>query len=175
MPTLTRSCDQQPLRTTVLPAPATTARAVAYGPPPGPDGSNVTNLGSNRGLTRENWSLQVDAPAMLRHHDHLLVFTFILPTPDTNGRALPSGLPPDPDGSNVTNLPQTMDRTGRTNLCLFMEVRISTSYISPSSTSEGSTRRFDLTTACTDPIPQQASVRTPRLLKCTNSRSCVTD
>ncbi|KZV52515.1 hypothetical protein F511_19544 [Dorcoceras hygrometricum] len=58
---------------------------------------------------------------------------------------------------------------------LFMEVRISTSYISPSSTSEGSTRRFDLTTACTDPIPQPAAVRTPRLLKCTNSRSCVTD
>ncbi|KZV25254.1 hypothetical protein F511_24265 [Dorcoceras hygrometricum] len=36
-------------------------------------------------------------------------------------------------------------------------VRISTSYISPSSTSEGSTRRFDLTTACTDPIPQPAA------------------
>ncbi|KZV55116.1 hypothetical protein F511_31608 [Dorcoceras hygrometricum] len=52
---------------------------------------------------------------------------------------------------------------------------ISTSYISPSSTSEGSTRIFDLTTACTDPIPQPAAVRTPRLLKCTNSRSCVTD
>ncbi|KZV13933.1 hypothetical protein F511_44769 [Dorcoceras hygrometricum] len=39
----------------------------------------------------------------------------------------------------------------------------------------GSTRRFDLTTACTDPIPQPAAVRTPRLHKCTNSRSCVTD
>ncbi|KZV57430.1 hypothetical protein F511_04867 [Dorcoceras hygrometricum] len=54
-------------------------------------------------------------------------------------------------------------------LGLFMEVRISTSYISPSSTSEGSTRRFDLTTACTDPIPQPAAVRTPRLHKCTTA------
>ncbi|KZV56112.1 hypothetical protein F511_44738 [Dorcoceras hygrometricum] len=32
------------------------------------------------------------------------------------------------------------------------------SYISPSSTSEGSTRRFDLTTPCTDPIPQPAAI-----------------
>ncbi|KZV17632.1 hypothetical protein F511_23300 [Dorcoceras hygrometricum] len=52
--------------------------------------------------------------------------------------------------------------------CLFLEVRTSMSYISPSSTSEGSTtRRFDLTTLCTDPIPQPAAVRTPRLHKCT--------
>ncbi|KZV20878.1 hypothetical protein F511_25968 [Dorcoceras hygrometricum] len=104
MPTLTRSCDQQPLRTTVILAPATTAGALMAERPPGPDGSNVTNLGSNRGLTRENWSLQVDALAMLRRHDHLLVFAFVLPTPTTNARALPTGPLPDLDGSNVTNL-----------------------------------------------------------------------
>ncbi|KZV32865.1 nicotianamine synthase [Dorcoceras hygrometricum] len=142
MPTFTRSCDQQPLRATVLPAPATTAEALPDGPPPGPDGSNVTNLCSNRGLTRENWSLQVDAPAMLRRRDHLLVFAFVLPTPATtnrgltrenwslqvdapamlrrrdhllvfafvlptpatNARSLQSGPPPDPDGSNMTDL-----------------------------------------------------------------------
>ncbi|KZV31518.1 hypothetical protein F511_07369 [Dorcoceras hygrometricum] len=34
------------------------------------------------------------------------------------------------------------------------------SYISHSSTSEGSTRRFDLTTSCTDPIPQPAALAT---------------
>ncbi|KZV38564.1 BTB/POZ domain-containing protein [Dorcoceras hygrometricum] len=105
MPTLTRSCDQQPLRATVLPPPATTAGALRDGPPPGPDGSNVTNLGSNHGLTRENWSLQVDAPAMLRRRDHLLVFAFVLPTPATNAGALLAGPPPDPDGSNVTDRP----------------------------------------------------------------------
>ncbi|KZV18009.1 premnaspirodiene oxygenase-like [Dorcoceras hygrometricum] len=104
MPTLTRSCDQKPLRETILPAPATTARALSVGLPLGPDGSNVTNLGSKRGLTRENWSLQVDAPAMLRRHDHLLVFAFVLHTPATNAIALPAGPPPDPDVSNVTNL-----------------------------------------------------------------------
>ncbi|KZV56880.1 hypothetical protein F511_19825 [Dorcoceras hygrometricum] len=42
------------------------AGALPLGPPQGPAGPNQTNLGSNRGLTRENWSLQVDAPAMLR-------------------------------------------------------------------------------------------------------------
>ncbi|KZV25343.1 RimM-like 16S rRNA processing protein [Dorcoceras hygrometricum] len=52
---------------------------------------------------------------------------------------------------------------------LFLEVRTSMSYISPSSTSEGSTRRFDLKTSCTDPIPQPAAVRTPRLHKCTSA------
>ncbi|KZV37092.1 heat stress transcription factor B-1-like [Dorcoceras hygrometricum] len=71
---------------------------------PGPDGSNVTNLGSNRGLTRENWSLQVDAPAMLRRRDHLLVFAFVLLTPATNAVALPTGPPPDQYGSNMTDL-----------------------------------------------------------------------
>ncbi|KZV34086.1 hypothetical protein F511_05768 [Dorcoceras hygrometricum] len=104
MPTLTRSCDQQPLRTTVLPDPVTTDGALPAGPPPGPDGSNVTNLGSNRGLTMENWSLQVDAPAMLRRRDHLLVFAFVIPTPATNAGALLTGPPPDTDGSKVTKL-----------------------------------------------------------------------
>ncbi|KZT76144.1 hypothetical protein F511_46831 [Dorcoceras hygrometricum] len=77
--------------------------------------------------------------------------------------------------SAKVNMQYCMNNRTRYSAGLFMEVRISTSYISPSSTSEGSTRRFDLTTACTDPIPQLAAVRTPRLLKCTNSRSCVTD
>ncbi|KZT76318.1 hypothetical protein F511_46657 [Dorcoceras hygrometricum] len=103
MPTLTRSCDQQPLRVTVLPAPAINAGALLAGPPPGPDGSKVANLGSNRGLTRENWSLQVDAPAMLCRRDHLLVFAFVLPSPATNAGALPTGPPPGPEGSNETN------------------------------------------------------------------------
>ncbi|KZV25145.1 hypothetical protein F511_41587 [Dorcoceras hygrometricum] len=66
MPTLTRSCDQQPLRATVLPAPATTAGALPAGPPPDPDGSTVTDLTSNHGPTRENEPLQVDAPAQRR-------------------------------------------------------------------------------------------------------------
>ncbi|KZV36993.1 hypothetical protein F511_20069 [Dorcoceras hygrometricum] len=104
MPTLTRSCDQQTLRATVLHSPATTAGALPAGPSPGLDGSNVSNLGSNRRLNRENWLLQVDAPAMLRRRDHLLVFAFVLPTPATNAGALSDGPPPDPDGSNVTNL-----------------------------------------------------------------------
>ncbi|KZV14032.1 hypothetical protein F511_44574 [Dorcoceras hygrometricum] len=41
---------------------------------------------------------------MLCHRDHLLVFAFVLPTPATNSGALPAGPPPDPDGSNVTDL-----------------------------------------------------------------------
>ncbi|KZV35909.1 hypothetical protein F511_36319 [Dorcoceras hygrometricum] len=41
------------------------AGALPDGPPPGPGGSNVTKLASNRGLTRDKQSLQVDAPAML--------------------------------------------------------------------------------------------------------------
>ncbi|KZV25063.1 hypothetical protein F511_14655 [Dorcoceras hygrometricum] len=104
MPTRTRSCDQQPLRATVLPAPTTTAGALPAGPPPGQEGSNVTNLGSNRGLTRENRSLQVDAPAMLRRLDHLLVFTFVPSNPATNAGELSAGPLADPDGSNVTDL-----------------------------------------------------------------------
>ncbi|KZV17923.1 hypothetical protein F511_43066 [Dorcoceras hygrometricum] len=79
MPTLTCSCDQQPLRTTVLPAPATTAGALPDGSSPGPDSSIVTNLGSNRGLTRDNWlmenePLQVDAPSQ-RRDAHLTTST----------------------------------------------------------------------------------------------------
>ncbi|KZV53920.1 delta tubulin [Dorcoceras hygrometricum] len=104
MPTLTRSCDQQLLRATVLPAPSTTAEALSAGRPPGLEGSNMTNLGSNCGLTREKWSLQVDAPVMLCRRDHLLVFAFVLPTPATNAGALPTGPPPDPESSNVTDL-----------------------------------------------------------------------
>ncbi|KZV38870.1 hypothetical protein F511_06928 [Dorcoceras hygrometricum] len=104
MPTLTRSCDQQPLHATVLPALANNTGALPSRPLPGPYGSNVTNLGSKHGLTREKWSLQVDAPAMLRRRDHLLVFAFVLPTPATNARALPDGPPPDQEGSNVTDL-----------------------------------------------------------------------
>ncbi|KZV41568.1 hypothetical protein F511_22264 [Dorcoceras hygrometricum] len=104
MPTLTLSCDQQPLRGTVLPAPATTIGALLDGPPRGLDGSNVTNLGSNRGLSRQNRSLQVDAPAMLHRRDHLLVFMFVLPTPATNAQDLPAGPPPDPYVYNVTDL-----------------------------------------------------------------------
>ncbi|KZV25934.1 hypothetical protein F511_29257 [Dorcoceras hygrometricum] len=117
MPTLTRSCDQQPLRATVLPSPATTEGDLPVGPPPSPNGSNVTNLGSNRGLTRENWSLQVDAPAMLHRREHLMVFAFVLPTPATNAGVLSSGPPPDPYGSNVTDLTSNHGPTGRTNLC----------------------------------------------------------
>ncbi|KZV39889.1 hypothetical protein F511_27322 [Dorcoceras hygrometricum] len=47
------------------------AGALLAGPPPGPDGPNLTDLGSNRYLTKENWPLQVDAPAMLHRYDHL--------------------------------------------------------------------------------------------------------
>ncbi|KZV22434.1 putative helicase senataxin-like [Dorcoceras hygrometricum] len=116
----------------VLPSPATNARSLPTGPPPGPGGSNGTdltsnngltrenkplqdrpppgpygsneNLGSNHWLTRENWSLQVDAPAMLRRRDHLLVFAFVLPSPATNEGDLPTGPLPGPYGSNVTDL-----------------------------------------------------------------------
>ncbi|KZV32064.1 hypothetical protein F511_28804 [Dorcoceras hygrometricum] len=80
-------------------------------------------------------------------------------------------------GDIYRNLPRRADvivtTVGARHKCqqayLFLEVRTSMSYISPSSTSEGSTRRFDLTTLCTDPIPQPAAVRTPRLHKCTTA------
>ncbi|KZT75813.1 hypothetical protein F511_47162 [Dorcoceras hygrometricum] len=42
------------------------AGALPTGPHPGQGGSNVTNLASNRGLTMDKQSLQVDAPAMMR-------------------------------------------------------------------------------------------------------------
>ncbi|KZV32620.1 hypothetical protein F511_17046 [Dorcoceras hygrometricum] len=80
------------------------ARALPDGPPPGPDVPKMTDLGSNRWLTRENWSLQVDAPAMLHRRDHLLVLAFVLPAPATTARALSAGPPTGPDGSNVTDL-----------------------------------------------------------------------
>ncbi|KZV31237.1 hypothetical protein F511_43764 [Dorcoceras hygrometricum] len=40
--------------------------------------------------------------------DHLLVFTFVLPSPATNAGALPAGPPPGPDGSNRPTMVQTM-------------------------------------------------------------------
>ncbi|KZV41545.1 hypothetical protein F511_06583 [Dorcoceras hygrometricum] len=94
---------QPPLITLELLAPATMARALPAGPPPGPDVSNVTNLASNRGLTREKQSLQVDAPAMLCRRNHLMVSAIVLSTPATTAGALPSGPPPGPGGSNETN------------------------------------------------------------------------
>ncbi|KZT75433.1 hypothetical protein F511_47542 [Dorcoceras hygrometricum] len=72
--------------------------------PPGTDGPNLTDLGTNCWLTRENWSLQVDAPAMLRRRDQLLVLAFVLPAPATTSGALLDGPPPGPDGSNMTDL-----------------------------------------------------------------------
>ncbi|KZV56227.1 glycosyl transferase, group 1 [Dorcoceras hygrometricum] len=96
----------------LVPDPPTTAGALRAGPPPGPGSSNVTDIGSNRWLTRENWSLQVDAPAMLRRRDHLLVFAFVLPAPATNARALPAGPPTGTDGSNHGEL---FAASGRTN------------------------------------------------------------
>ncbi|KZV19812.1 hypothetical protein F511_33865 [Dorcoceras hygrometricum] len=49
-----RCRDQTQVIALYLPDPATIAGALPSGPPPGPGGSNVTNLASNRGLTREN-------------------------------------------------------------------------------------------------------------------------
>ncbi|KZV54702.1 hypothetical protein F511_05083 [Dorcoceras hygrometricum] len=79
------------------------AGSLPSGPHPGPEGPNRTDLGSNRWLTRENWSLQLDAPAMLHRHDHLLVLEFVLPAPATTSKALMYGSPPGPDSSNVTD------------------------------------------------------------------------
>ncbi|KZV24594.1 NB-ARC domain containing protein [Dorcoceras hygrometricum] len=61
-----RRRDHLQVLTIVLPDPATTTGALPIGPPSGPDGPNLTDLVSNYGLTRDNWSLKVDAPAMLR-------------------------------------------------------------------------------------------------------------
>ncbi|KZV35650.1 hypothetical protein F511_30006 [Dorcoceras hygrometricum] len=94
--------DQPPVITLDLPAPATMAGDLRAGPPSGPGGSNVTNLASNRGLTREKQSLQVDAPAMLCRRNHLMV-SIVLYTQATNAGALPAGPPPGPVGSNETN------------------------------------------------------------------------
>ncbi|KZV40118.1 hypothetical protein F511_39834 [Dorcoceras hygrometricum] len=85
--------DQPPVIALYLPAPATMAGALPDGPPPGPGGSNVTNLASNCGLTMEKQSLQVDAPAMLCRRDHLMVSAIVLSTPATTAGALPAGPP----------------------------------------------------------------------------------
>ncbi|KZV36571.1 hypothetical protein F511_42949 [Dorcoceras hygrometricum] len=95
--------DQPPVITLDLPASTTMAGALPEGPPPSPGGSNVTNLSSNRGLTRDKQSLQVDAPAMLCRRNHLMVSAIVVSAPDTNAGALPAGPPPCPGGSNETN------------------------------------------------------------------------
>ncbi|KZV28654.1 hypothetical protein F511_05781 [Dorcoceras hygrometricum] len=95
--------DQQPVITLDLPDRATMARALRAGPPPGLGGSNVTNLASNRGLTREKQSLQVDAPAMLCRRDHLMVSAIVLSAPATTAGSLPAGPLPGLGGSNETN------------------------------------------------------------------------
>ncbi|KZV28262.1 hypothetical protein F511_02132 [Dorcoceras hygrometricum] len=76
----------------MLPPQPVVTYHVPAAPPPGIGGSNVTNIGSNRWLTMENWSLQVDAPAMMHRRDHLLVFAFVLPDQATNASALPGEL-----------------------------------------------------------------------------------
>ncbi|KZV50092.1 hypothetical protein F511_32051 [Dorcoceras hygrometricum] len=73
--------DQPPVITLDLPAPDTMAGDLTDGSPTGPVGSNVTNLASNRGLTREKQSLQVDAPAMMCRRDHLMVSAIVLSAP----------------------------------------------------------------------------------------------
>ncbi|KZV32118.1 hypothetical protein F511_31876 [Dorcoceras hygrometricum] len=95
--------DQPPVITLDLPAPDTMAGDLTDGSPTGPVGSNVTNLASNRGLTREKQSLQVDAPAMLCRRDHLMVSAIVLYTTATTVGALPAGPPPGPLGSKETN------------------------------------------------------------------------
>ncbi|KZV18603.1 protein BRANCHLESS TRICHOME [Dorcoceras hygrometricum] len=58
---------------------------------------------------------------------------------------------------------------------LFLEVRTSMSYISPSSTSEGSTtRRFDLTTVYR-PDPTTSSCENSKTPQMHTSRNCVTN
>ncbi|KZV38554.1 hypothetical protein F511_34982 [Dorcoceras hygrometricum] len=95
--------DQPPVITLYLPAPATMSRALPAGPPPGPSGSNVTNLAANRGLTREKQSLQVDAPVMLCRRDHLMVSAIVLSAPVTTAGSLPDGPPQGSSSSNETN------------------------------------------------------------------------
>ncbi|KZV38961.1 hypothetical protein F511_30018 [Dorcoceras hygrometricum] len=58
--------EQWPFLVFVLPAPATLAGAPPDGPPPGPTGPDMIDHDSDRGPTRENGSLKVDAPAMQR-------------------------------------------------------------------------------------------------------------
>ncbi|KZV42750.1 protein transport protein sec31 [Dorcoceras hygrometricum] len=95
--------DQPPVIKLYHHAPDIMARSVLDGPPPGPGGSNVTNLASNRGLTREKQSLQVDTPAMLCRRDHMMVSAIVLSTPATTAGSLPTGPPRGPGGSNETN------------------------------------------------------------------------
>ncbi|KZV39892.1 hypothetical protein F511_04532 [Dorcoceras hygrometricum] len=54
----------------VLSSPATTARDLLDGPPPGPDGSNETNHGPNRARTKENERWEGDARDMHKHTLH---------------------------------------------------------------------------------------------------------
>ncbi|KZV47735.1 hypothetical protein F511_11938 [Dorcoceras hygrometricum] len=61
--------DQQPLRATVLPAPATNAGALPDGPPPGPASPNLTSLGPNHGRTREHDPGEGNAPRGRRTHN----------------------------------------------------------------------------------------------------------
>ncbi|KZV25480.1 ankyrin repeat-containing protein-like [Dorcoceras hygrometricum] len=103
--------DQPPVIALDLSAPATMAREILAVPPPGLGGSRVTNLASNRGLTREKQSLQVDAPAMLCRRDHLMVSAIVLSAPATNAGELLAGLPPGPGGSNETNHGPNLART----------------------------------------------------------------
>ncbi|KZV45788.1 hypothetical protein F511_39557 [Dorcoceras hygrometricum] len=60
----------------------------------GPDGSNVTNLGSNRGLTREIWTLQVDAFACCAPSRPPASLNDRSPCSGTNAGALPTGTLP---------------------------------------------------------------------------------
>ncbi|KZV55007.1 membrane-anchored ubiquitin-fold protein 3 [Dorcoceras hygrometricum] len=95
--------DHPPVITLDLPDPDTMAGDLPSGPAPGPGGSNVTNLASNRGLTREKQSLQMDAPAMLCRRDHLMVSAIVLSTPATTAGSLPFGPLPGRGGSKETN------------------------------------------------------------------------
>ncbi|KZV23538.1 hypothetical protein F511_02024 [Dorcoceras hygrometricum] len=62
-----RRRDQQPLRTTILPAPATTAGALPAGPYPGPAGPNLTDHGPNRACMKENDPLKAGARRCQEH------------------------------------------------------------------------------------------------------------
>ncbi|KZV48090.1 hypothetical protein F511_02703 [Dorcoceras hygrometricum] len=103
--------DQPPVITLDLHDPATMAAALLAVSPSGPVGSNVTNLASNRGLTREKQSLQVDAPAMLCRRDHLMVSAIVLSAPSTNAGALLAGSHPGLGGSNETKHGPNQART----------------------------------------------------------------
>ncbi|KZV36115.1 hypothetical protein F511_23247 [Dorcoceras hygrometricum] len=80
------------------------AGALTAGPPSGSGGSYMTNLASNRGLQGETVAASGRIGHAARHHDHLLVSAIVLSAPATTAGALLAGPPPDPDGSNETNL-----------------------------------------------------------------------